>query len=94
MNEEQLYQLLIDEGYPSHMMVQTINKLVNLSEPIKTSFENWYLSGELPVFELSGYTYQQLVSDFKMKPVGAFLTLDWLLREPYEAKIALSQGRR
>lgn len=28
----------------------------------------------------------------KMQPIGAFITLDWLFRDPIKAKSALMQG--
>ena len=30
--------------------------------------------------------------EYKMKPIGAFITLDWLYREPDQAKKALKRG--
>ena len=39
-----------------------------------------------------GYSYQTLIEKFNMKPVGAFLTLDWIIREPEIAIENLNRG--
>lgn len=94
MTYEQLSLLLKEEGYPAHMIANTIVKLNNLADPIKKSFEYWCQSGIIPTDSIDGYDFLTLTQNFHMKPVGAFLTLDWLTKEPKEAKIALSKGIR
>lgn len=94
MTNEQLSLLLKEEGYPAHMIANTIMKLNNLAVPIKSSFENWYQTGIIPADKIDGYDFLVLTHSFHMKPVGAFLTLDWLIKEPEKAKIALSKGIR
>jgi len=94
MNDNQLIKLLKEEGYPSHMIENTILKLRKLSYPIDESFENWCTTGVLPLYCIGGYTFEKLTQDYKMKPVGAFLTLDWLVREPEKASAALLKGKK
>lgn len=94
MTNEQLRLLLKEEGYPTHMIANTIVKLNNLTAPIKESFESWCQTGIIPAVRIGGYDFMVLTQNFHMKPVGAFLTLDWLIREPEDAKIALSKGLR
>lgn len=94
MTNEQLHLLLKEEGYPAHMIANTIVKLNNLAAPIKASFENWCQTGIIPTDRIDGYDFLVLTQSFHMKPVGAFLTLDWLTKEPEEAKIALSKRIR
>lgn len=94
MKDDQLIKLLKEEGYPSHMIEDTLLKLKRLSSPIDKSFENWCTTGILPQNCVGGYTFKKLTHDYKMKPVGAFLTLDWLIREPEKACAALLKGNR
>lgn len=94
MNNEQLLQILQEEGYPSYMIENTIKKLNNLSSPVMALFEKWCQTGMIPAVIIGGYTYQILIEKYKMKPIGAFLTLDWLSREPEEAENALKKGIR
>lgn len=94
MNNEILVKLLNEENYPNHMVEGTIAKLNNLQPIVADSFESWLNHGKIPNIEIEGYSHNILVNDYGMKPVGAFLTLDWLLREPEKAKEALKRGVR
>ena len=94
MERNQIIEILKEEAYPEYMIEQTANKLENLVPEIKDVFEQWYLDGAIPSITLEGYTYQDLVRLYGMKPVGAFITLDWLKREPEKAARALEKGIR
>ena len=80
MNNEILAKLLKEEDYPT------------LQPIVAESFESWLYQGKLPNIEIEGYTYSILVNDYGMKPVGAFLTLDWLCRDPQKAILSLKKG--
>ena len=92
MNKEILIKLLKEENYPAHMVDATIAKLNKLQPIVLENFEVWLNEGKLPDFEVEGYSYQVLVNDYGMKPVGAFLTLDWLCRDPQKASLSLKKG--
>lgn len=94
MERNQIIEILKEEAYPEYMIEQTANKLENLVPEIKDVFEQWHLDGAIPSITLEGYTFQTLVNQFGMKPVGAFITLDWLKREPEKAARALEKGIR
>ena len=94
MERNQIIEILKEEDYPEYMIEQTANKLENLEPEIKIAFEQWHLNGTIPTITLEGYTYQDLVILYGMKPVGAFITLDWLKREPDKAARALEKGIR
>jgi hypothetical protein len=78
--------------YPAFMAEKTIDKVEKLDPLIYQEFERWLDSGEEPRTEIEGYSVKKLINKYKMNEVGAFLTLDWLKREPDEAKKALSRG--
>lgn len=92
MEKNKILEILKEESYPEYMIDQTANKLENLSPKTRCAFEQWQLDGKNPTLTLENYTFKVLVEDFGMKPVGAFLTLDWLEREPEHAVKALSKG--
>lgn len=79
-------------GYPDFLIQPTAEKLMNMSEFIKTAFENWYINRIVPDLTVEGYSMSILLKDYNMQVVGAFLTLDWLLKEPLAAKHALKMG--
>ena len=92
MNNEILTKLLKEEGYPTHLVEGTIAKLNKLQPVVADSFNSWLFHGKLPIIEIEGYTYSILVNDYGMKPVGAFLTLDWICRDPQKAILSLKKG--
>ena len=92
MNKEILVKLLKEENYPAHMVDVTIGKLNKLQPIVLDNFEAWLNEGKIPDIEIEGYSYRILVNDYGMKPVGAFLTLDWLCRDPQKASLSLKKG--
>ena len=92
MNKEILVKLLKEENYPAHMVDVTIGKLNKLQPIVLDNFEAWLNEGIIPDIEIEGYSYRVLVNDYGMKPVGAFLTLDWLCRNPQKASLSLKKG--
>ena len=94
MKREQIIEILKEEAYPEYMIEQTADKVENFEPEIKKAFEQWHLDGTIPSISLEGYSFQDLVNLFGMKPVGAFITLDWLRKEPEKAAKALKAGIR
>lgn len=92
MNKDILIKLLKEENYPSYMIETTIAKLNKLQPIVAGSFELWLNEGKLPNIEIEGYSYHILVNEYGMKPVGAFLTLDWLCRDSQKAILSLRKG--
>lgn len=90
---DELIVRLIDEfGFPSQGAALIADKLLDLQPVLKLSFEEWWKTGRLPDLKIEGYSLGKLMSDHGMKTVAAFLTLDWLLREPERAKASLKRG--
>lgn len=92
MNKEILLKLLKEEEYSPNIIEATISKLINLQPLVADNFELWLSEGILPSLEIEGFSYQILVNDYGMKPIGAFLTLDWLCRDPKRASLSLKRG--
>jgi hypothetical protein len=70
-------------------VVEKINKM---APDIYAAFESWFNTGVVKEIEVEGYTVSSLRQKKKnMNIVGAYLTLDWLRREPEKAKFALNQ---
>ena len=92
MNRDTLLGLLKEERYPEYMIDNTIAKLEHLQPNIASIFAEWATTGKIPEISIEGYTFSTLTHNFGMKPIGAFLTLDWLVREPQRARAALKKG--
>ena len=94
MNRDKILMLLCSQEYPEFMLEQTADKIERLSPNIAEAFESWADERVEPTMEICGYSYEKLIKDFNMRPIGAFLTLDWLTREPEKATEALKRGIR
>lgn len=69
-----------------------VEKITKLAPDIYAAFESWFNTGVVKEIEVEGYTVASLHEKKKnMNIVGVYLTLDWLRREPVQAKAALSQ---
>lgn len=94
MTRDRIMMLLCSQDYPEFMLEQTADKIEHLTPQISSAFEEWEKFGTEPTIEFCGYTYTKLVENFGMKPIAAFLALDWLSREPEKASAALKRGIR
>ena len=92
MKKEQIEQILKDEGYPAFMVEKTIVKIENFCPLMKSTFEKWARTSECENIAVEGYSFSSLIDKYGMTPVGAFITLDWLSREPECAKTSLIRG--
>ena len=89
---KKLKEELKKEGYPEETIENTISKIEKFDSEIKRLFYEWLENSTVPGAEIENYSYEKLTKDFQMKPIGAFITLDWLKRDPKEAKKALEKG--
>lgn len=69
-----------------------VEKISKLAPDIYDAFESWFNTGVVKDIEVEGHTVASLRQKKKnMNIIGAYLTLDWLKREPQQAKFALNQ---
>ena len=92
MEKEQIEQILKEEGYPIFMIEKTVAKIENFCPLIKSAFEKWTQTKEFENIAVEGYSISNLMDKYGMTLVGAFITLDWLNREPERAKTSLKKG--
>ncbi len=95
INVNKLRDYLVKEyDYPAFMVEKTIDKVEKFDSDIYHEFEHWLSSGEESGIQVEGYSIRMLIDKYKMNVVGAYLTLDWLKREPEDAKKALLRGTK
>ena len=92
MERTEIIKLLKEEGYPEFMLEKTADKIVAFAPVLAVAFEEFSSVGTSPQITVEGYSFEKLVDEFNMNPIGAFITLDWLIREPENAKNALIKG--
>ena len=88
-----LRKRLIDDFDCKESQVDDIvGKIEKLAPHIAAAFEKWFRTGIVEEIEVEGYSVASLRAIRKnMNVVGAYLTLDFLSREPERAKQALTQ---
>lgn len=93
MERETIINRLTSEyNYPPQGAQLVATKIETLTLEIRPLFEEWWKSGYLPDFEIEQYSVKRLMDEHGMNPVAAFLTLDWLVREPKAAAASLKKG--
>ena len=92
MDRERIKEILVEEQYPEYMVEKTADKIIAFAPIVADAFNGWWKSKRQPNITVEGFSFIDLVTKWGMKPVGAFITLDWLIREPKKAKIALNKG--
>ena len=85
-------RLASEFGYSPIGAATTAQNLFRCSHPVRDAFDYWWHTGELGSLEIEGFSAEALVRNHALLPPGAFLMLDWLLREPGAAKAALARG--
>ena len=94
MERDKIIMLLCAQNYPGYLLEQTADKVGRLPYEFSEALEEWADNGKEPDMEIQGYSYARLVKEYDMRPIGAFLTLDWLRRDPETAVAALRRGIR
>ena len=98
-NKTDLTALLISLGYSAADANGMLPELLAMQPPIREAFIHWWQQSPtnqtpklpvLPAYE--GYNPASLADQYHLRPVAAFLTLDWLATEPDIARKALSEG--
>ena len=92
MERTEIIRILKEEGYPDFMLEKTTDKIEAFSSVVQKAFEEWCNNKQQPNIVVEGFAFTDLLTQWGMKPIGAFITLDWLLREPESAKNALRKG--
>ncbi|KAA6336648.1 hypothetical protein EZS27_015204 [termite gut metagenome] len=92
MERNKLEAILKENGYPEFMYDSVINKINKFNTELTLLFEAWVETKQSSQITKGGYSFEKLVTDFGMNPIGAFLTLDWLIREPDIAIKELKKG--
>lgn len=74
---------------------QITNDLQSISSELKEALNRWIDNEEIDdTVVIQEYTIRKLMADYDMSFTGALLTIDWLLKDPEEAKKALAYGIR
>lgn len=93
MKNEDLENCLVEgQKYPLNTAKGAVKKILNARYDIRLAIENFLQTGELAQIQVNEYTVETLINSLKLNPVGAYLMLDWMTRDPEEAKRLLEKG--
>lgn len=90
--EEIVARLVSQWHYPAPGAVGVADRLTQLSPQLREAFAAWWSGQNEPEVEVEGYTFDHLVRGHGLNPIAAYLTLDWLARDPVRAREALQTG--
>lgn len=95
MTKEYVIQVLMENQYTEQQANAVSNDILNLDEKLIPIFEKWASSGEVQDFSSNGLSISELMKRFeKMKFPAVLLTMDWVVKEPNIALLAIEQGIR
>ena len=78
--------------YSESKAISSINVLRKADPQILAAFISWFYTGEYPEKPLYGIDVRALSQYRNLDPVVTFITVDWVAREPKEARRALSRS--
>ena len=87
-----IFRLTSEFGYTPKGATIVANQLARLDPGLEIPFLTWLGTGDIPEVSVEDYSLASLIHDHKMNPIAAFLTLDWLIREPTRARASLRRG--
>lgn len=86
-------RLVSDYGYKERDALSIAREVHASTLRVQASFEKWWQTGELDSsLSVQGYTPQRLVDEYAFTPANAIVSMDWLLRDPEGALLALRRG--
>ena len=85
-------RLTTEFDYPEQGSELVAQKILEMQPSLRSEFDQWWNTGIVPTLEIEGYSVAMLMSEHNMNPIAAFLTMDWLLREPEKAITSLERG--
>ena len=86
----------IEERFPGEYTENGIeivlDKIMQMEPSVRKNVEDHLNSGEAQDMEVEGYSLQELMAKRNMNPLAAYMTIDWLIKEPEAAKKSLEKG--
>ena len=89
-----IYEILIENGYSENSANLVLNELAQLSAPLNECLVEWIETGNCKDYAVDGFSIFDFQKNRKMKYPAALLTMDWLIKEPEQAKESLKRGLR
>lgn len=92
METREIKKYLEAHGVPQDQTDELARKLAKTNPVIYGAFMTCVKGGATPNLCIEGYTCKGLMKELGLSITGALLTMDWLIREPENAKKAIGEG--
>lgn len=83
-------RFLREEGYTPAEAMHLYREMKKLSPKVRSWVIDWFNEGVYPADVVEGITVQMMVESGNLKPINAFICMDWLIKDPADAKYALT----
>lgn len=92
MTTAEIANLLVQRGYTEHNAALVAQEIPNLHPSLMPLWEQWVARPEsCGDYAAEGYSVKGLMEQHRMTYPAALLTIDWLLKEPENAKASLKR---
>ena len=93
--EELVYKTLLERGYNEKTARMVLPDLLGLSEPLKSLLKAWLENEKQHSdYTVAGFSVSEMQKERGMNYPAALLTIDWLIKDPENAKRSLTKGIR
>ncbi len=86
-------EFLFEEGYTIAEMEHLYRAVKKFNPTVKKWFFDWFLGEGYPSDVVEGVTIKILIEEGQLKPINAFIVMDWLMKDPKAAKFALTNAK-
>lgn len=83
----------LNEGYTAAQTLNLYQEMKKLDPQVRSWMVNWFYGGGYPAESVEDVTVRLLVEEAEMKPLNAFIAIDWLKKDPAAAKYALTHAK-
>lgn len=94
MTQENIYNDLIARGYPENAAYILAEDLSRVSAKLEPCLNVWLESGKELDFSAGGFSIRGLMQKFQMQYLAALLSIDWVIKDPANATVAINKGIR
>lgn len=88
---KQFSEFLSEDGYTEAELKHLFKAVKSFDKEIKKWFIKWLNGGGLPSDEIEDVTISFFIDEMKLKPVNAFIIMNWLKTDPETAKYVLQR---
>lgn len=88
---KQFSEFLIEDGYTEAELRHLFKTVKSFDKEIKKWFIDWVNGEGLPSDEIEDKKISFFIDEMKLKPVNAFIVMNWLKTDPETAKYVLQR---